>query len=73
MYTSMHSGGLELMKLTYSRHEDNLLRHRGDRSYIPTACSTVSCDRRVLSLKVVLVLVLSAGVGAAGTRGHVNM
>ena len=23
--TSMHSGGLELTKLTYSRHEDNLL------------------------------------------------
>ena len=31
IYTSMHSGGLELTKLTYSRHEDNLLRHRGDR------------------------------------------
>ena len=26
----MHSGGLELTKLTYSRHEDNLLRHRSD-------------------------------------------
>ena len=26
----MHSGGLELTQLTYSRHEDNLL-YRGDR------------------------------------------
>ena len=30
MYTSMHSGGLELAKLTYTRLEDNLIRHRGD-------------------------------------------
>ena len=29
--TSMHSGGLELAKLTYTRLEDNLIRHRGDR------------------------------------------
>ena len=27
----MHSQGLELAKLTYSRHDDNLLRHRCDR------------------------------------------
>ena len=31
MYTSMHSEGLELTKLTYTRLEDNLIRHRGDR------------------------------------------
>ena len=30
-YTSMHSGGFELTKLTYTRLEDNLIRHRGDR------------------------------------------
>ena len=30
IFTSMHSGGLELCKLSYSRHEDNLLHHRGD-------------------------------------------
>ena len=30
-YTSMHSAGLELTKLTYTRLEDNLIRHRGDR------------------------------------------
>ena len=33
IYTSirMHSGGLELAKQTYTRLEDNLMRHRGDR------------------------------------------
>ena len=31
IYTSMHSGGFELTKLTYTRHEDNLIHHRGDR------------------------------------------
>ena len=32
--TSMHSAGLELTKLTYTRLEDNLIRHRSDRSYL---------------------------------------
>ena len=27
----MHSAGLELTKLTYTRLEDNLIRRRGDR------------------------------------------
>ena len=31
IYTSMHSAGLELTKPTYTRLEDNLIRHRGDR------------------------------------------
>ena len=31
IYTNMHSGGFELTKLTYTRLEDNLIRHRGDR------------------------------------------
>ena len=31
IFTSMHSAGLELTKLTYTRLEDNLIRHRGDR------------------------------------------
>ena len=30
IYTSMHSAGLELTKLTYTRLEVNLIRHRGD-------------------------------------------
>ena len=34
IYTSMHSGGFELTKLTYTRLVDNLIRHRGDRSAI---------------------------------------
>ena len=29
LYTSMHSAGLELTKMTYTRLEDNLIRHRG--------------------------------------------
>ena len=33
IFTSMHSAGLELTKLTYTRLEDNLIRHRGDRRY----------------------------------------
>ena len=31
IYTSMHLVGLELAKLTCTRLEDNLIRHRGDR------------------------------------------
>ena len=34
IYTSMHSGGFELTKLTYTRLEDNMIRHRGDRHVI---------------------------------------
>ena len=38
IYTSMHSAGLKLTKLTYTRLEDNLIRHRGDRlRYDPAA------------------------------------
>ena len=31
----MHSGGFELTKLSYTRLEDNLIRHRGDRLLLP--------------------------------------
>ena len=31
IHTSMHSGGFELTKLTYTRLEENLICHRGDR------------------------------------------
>ena len=34
IYTSVHSGGLELTKPTYTRLEDNLIRHRGDRHMV---------------------------------------
>ena len=36
IYASMHSEGLELTKLTYTRLEDNLICHRGGRlTYTP--------------------------------------
>ena len=31
IYTSMHSRGVEITELNYTRLEDNLTRHRGDR------------------------------------------
>ena len=34
IYTSMHSAGLELTKLTFTRLEDYLIRHRGDRTLL---------------------------------------
>ena len=34
IFTSMHSGGFELQKLTYTRLEDNLIRHRGDLYFV---------------------------------------
>ena len=34
IYTSMHSGGFKLTKLAYTRLEDNLIRHQGDRQTI---------------------------------------
>ena len=45
IHTSMHSGGLEFKKLTYTRLEDNLTRHRGDRliAYqVPAAAATTT-------------------------------
>ena len=39
IYTHMHSAGLKLTKLTYTRLEDNLIRHRGDWSRIQFADS----------------------------------
>ena len=50
--TSMHLAALELTKLTCTRLEDNLIRHRGDRSIIPLylymtrkACTYVPWDK----------------------------
>ena len=37
IYTSTHSAGLELTKLTYTRLENTLIRHRGDR--LPCVCN----------------------------------
>ena len=41
LYTSMHSAGLELTKLTYTRLEDNLIRHRGDRPPISPSLTSI--------------------------------
>ena len=39
IYTSMHSGGLELTNVTfYQARGDNLIRHRGDRIGLTAAC-----------------------------------
>ena len=42
IYTSVHSGGFELTKLTYTRLEDNLIRHRGDRYRSATPVGTTA-------------------------------
>ena len=46
IYTSMHSAGLELTKLTYTRLEDNLIRHRGDQSWLgfTYVCASMGVD-----------------------------
>ena len=40
IYTSVHSGGFELTKLTYTRLEDNLIRHQGDHCTYPSTLIT---------------------------------
>ena len=45
IYTSMRSVGLELTKLTYTRLEDLLVRHRGDRSLCPDSRFKAACTR----------------------------
>ena len=42
IYTSMHSVGLELTKLTYTMLEDNLIRHRGDHLHMQHGDSRTS-------------------------------
>ena len=39
----MHSGGFELTKLTYTRVEDDLIRHRGDRQHSTTTLLRCAC------------------------------
>ena len=59
IYTGMHSGGPELTKLTYSRHEDNLLRHRGDR-HLNGNISTIYA---LLSISKANYIPVQSGVG----------
>ena len=54
IYTSMHSAGLELTKLTYTRLEDNLIRHRGDR-LIPSPRIDPSGQRSALNAQCCLL------------------
>ena len=42
----MHSGGFELTKLTYTRLEANLIRHRVDRLYHPSTPFYLYCGTR---------------------------
>ena len=44
IYTSMHSAGLELTKLTYTRLQDNLICHRGDRFIVSRVEFVVLCS-----------------------------
>ena len=47
IYTSMRSAELELTKLTYTRLEDSLIRHRGDyNSPSKTAVLVVASEQR---------------------------
>ena len=57
IYTSMHSAGLELAKLTYTRLEDNLIRHRGDRLLLKTRRSAFALYCTVCRVKSALKLV----------------
>ena len=45
-YTSMHSAGFELTKLTYTRLKDNLIRHRGDRKHWQHGHSETNSDEK---------------------------
>ena len=63
IYTSMHSGGFELTKLIYSRLENNLIRHRGDRlPYLALAGGTRACG---------MVLFAHAG-GGNSSKVHIT-
>ena len=48
LYESMHSGGFDLTKLSYTTLEDNLIRHRGD-------CSGLTCAAKHFGLAPLLL------------------
>ena len=61
----MHSAGLELTKLTYTRLEDNLLRHRGDRKvYLvyDTRCTDCGTDIMVSEESIAIAAAPSSKV-----------
>ena len=47
-YTRMNSEGFELTKLTYTRLEDNLIRHRGDRQSTQCWGTSMRCGAAAL-------------------------
>ena len=63
----MHSAGLELTKLTYTRLEDNLIRHRGDRYMLQSLLLLLSSLLLLLLplLHQVFVIVAAASATAA--------
>ena len=56
IFTSMHSGGFELTKLTYTRLEDNVIRHRGDRIRLYKRRSVVISDGDVWWYGLVMMI-----------------
>ena len=52
IYTSMHSVGLELTKLTYTRLEDNLIRLRGDRRPVWDLMYLMGCPEAISSYQI---------------------
>ena len=49
----MHSAGLELTKLTHTRLEDNLIRHRGDRLLMDCDCLVYSVSQQSVNTEFV--------------------
>ena len=47
----MHEGELKLTKLTYTRLEDNLTRHRGDRRYYILQPHCITCPTITISIR----------------------
>ena len=68
-YTSMHSAGFELTKLTYTRLEDNLIRHRGDRLYSSVCCFVPAYPQTGTAPLLVLLLRSSIFLQHQSTHG----
>ena len=78
IYTSMHSGGFELTKLTYTRLEDNLIRHPGDRwattiqvkkkPHEPTKTATRTDEPSCSDVEEMLPIPANLSVGVHGAK-----
>ena len=62
----MHSAGVELAKLTYTRLEDNLIRHRGDRLKSPVIQKTKCLVAKKRYTSIVACIVELFKRGASG-------